>query len=170
MADEALNSTSLHPLPQTCKSTLIKLVCSTVYPKCVDDVVLTDPLTYSSAGLPYLPPCNDLCTSVDEDCYGLLTMFGVAPNCSDTSIYSSSSDPTICNSMDNSTYVVSGTEEFLIPSNDACSDVAANYATEVFVPPSHAIGLGLSPLRGSYVAQSALNVKMDYVFSAVPNW
>jgi len=118
-----------------------------------------------------MKPCNDLCQAVDTECYGTLNLFSASLNCSDTTRYSSSSDPTVCNDMSNSTYVPSMTEEMLIPSNDQCSDVISDYsAADVFVPPAHKIGLGLSPLRSSYVVQSALNAKMAYILSAIPNW
>lgn len=78
MASDQLASASLI-LPQACLVGLKKLTCANVYKKCVPGVDFSNTATWndwtyenitgvSSTKLPFMPPCQSLCTNAQLSC------------------------------------------------------------------------------------------------------
>lgn len=122
---------SMSTLPVPCQSAIKQLVCSNVYLRCIPDVNLTDPRTYSSSlyhgiVMPFQRPCRSMCETVKEQCLGIPELLGSGLNCDATMDYSGSlhlvpfpdqfddaDDDAICTVLNQTLSIQTGKERYL---------------------------------------------------------
>jgi hypothetical protein len=182
-----LQSTKLMVLPATCQMDLKKLVCASIYLKCAPNWDATKPSTFNYqiytdfnmyfVPLPFQRPCVRLCTAVTvsySPCWGLLSLFGLQPNCTATVDYSSgaisykphqydfTNDEAQCNGMDTEAYAASSKEQYLSPVTGACAGIT----TELWVPPPSKVSSSFAPIQAPYQMQIVIDTQLKTKFLA----
>lgn len=118
--------------PLACKESLKRALCAETYLPCEDGVVTKK-------------PCAMLCeatTGSDGVCNGLMERFNYQANCSDTSIFDPSDDPSVCNTLPN----VDGVQLVADRNEPYVGSVCENYVEHYFVPEASAYYAPLAPM------------------------
>jgi hypothetical protein len=186
-ADSKLNDARLSILQPSCLIELKRLVCGSVYLKCVPGLDFSDLSTYNYAvyndvgltlPIPFQRPCRSLCSVVTASasvCWGLLPFFGAQPNCSALMDYSNGAVSLIpgqfgdlgedCNGMNGGSTVASTKEIYISQKNGAC----AGLTTELYVPPAQKILVGavggFAPLQVPFQMQLIMETFLRSIFT-----
>ena len=189
-----LNDDRLSILPSTCQMDIKKLVCSSIYLKCLPNINLQDSTTWnyhiysdvglSTIGLPFQRHCMSVCLYTTSSCFGLLKLMGLDVNCQSKFAYvpsvpllpyqfDQSQNNLYCNAMNNTYYKIAGTVEPYIKSpiyggngHGACSGIV----DRLFVPPGPSVSDEFAPMQPSYAMQSVVEAQLSTVFSRLPRW
>lgn len=172
-------SESVTVLPNLCQQNLKKVVCASVYLKCLPNVNLSNVATWDFSLYPSVPipvpfqrPCLDMCMEVATSCLGIPELSGSGLNCSGVFDYTygafgapvtplpkmfdySNNNATTCNRIYKPVSIQTGKEPYI--SNGVC----AGYTYELFVPPSNSPGLPFAPLGPPYLVQSSIETLLQ---------
>ncbi len=186
-----LSNPALPLLPPSCQASLLALICTSVYLKCMPDVDLLNMATwnfhlYQQIGVmfpvPFQQPCGDLCTNVNHQCIGLLSLLGQPVDCSSNFDYSFGyrnvslpkppqydfgADQSFCNDG-NSGVAVAGTMEPYLYA--AGGGVCSGIVTKLYVPPGNLVSPFLGPMQRPFVVQSFIESGLASELKLLPPW
>lgn len=190
IAKSRLNNTLLIGLSASCKSSLVRYVCSMVYKKCQPNVVLTNPATYNyqiysnDTGtvqpVPFQRPCVSVCHAVTSTCTDPLYRLANAANpvnCYATTNYanlgSSAKKPYVFDLKNDASYcyspnlvpVAAGKERYL-SGNTPCTGIVSDF----FMLPGNQLNADYTVLQLPHVVQTIINTGLAASFSRFPGY